>query len=56
MARFFKKSEGSKGSAPGSLIFIGDKKVENVHIRVIDYDQSKLNEAQLKDISQGTRI
>jgi magnesium transporter len=53
MARFFKKREESKGLAPGSLVFIGNKKVENIRIRVIDYDQSKLNEAQLDDISKG---
>lgn len=53
MARFFKKREESKGLAPGSLVFIGDKKVENIRIQVIDYDKSKLNESQLEDISQG---
>jgi hypothetical protein len=29
MARFFKKREEIKGLSPGSLIFIGNKKVEN---------------------------
>jgi len=53
MARFFKKREESKGLAPGSLVFIGNKKVENIRIRVIDYDKSKLNEAQLDDITKG---
>jgi magnesium transporter len=53
MARFFKKRAENKGLAPGSLVFIGNKKVENIRIRVIDYDQSKLNEAQLDDISKG---
>jgi magnesium transporter len=53
MARFFKKRDENKGLAPGSLVFIGNKKVENIRIRVIDYDKSKLNEAQLDDISKG---
>lgn len=43
MARFFKKREQSKGLAPGSLVFIGNKKVENIRIRVIDYDKTNLN-------------
>jgi len=44
MARFLKKREESKGLATGSLVFIGDKKVENIRIRVIDYDKDTLNE------------
>ena len=53
MARFFKKREESKGLAPGSLVFIGNQKVENVRIRVIDYDKSNLNELQLDDIADS---
>jgi magnesium transporter len=53
MARFFKKREANKGLAPGSLVFIGNTKVENILIRVIDYDKSNLTEAQLEDISKG---
>lgn len=30
MARFFKKREEIKGMSPGSLVFIGNKKVENI--------------------------
>ena len=53
MARFFKKQEEIKGLSPGSLVFIGNKKVENVCIRVIDYDGTQLKEDELKDIAQG---
>lgn len=53
MARFFKKREAVKGFAPGSLVLIGNKKMDNVRIRVIDFDKTKLNETQLEDISQG---
>ena len=53
MARFFKKPEGNQGLAPGSLVFIGNKKVEEIRLRVIDFDKSNLNEAQLEDISKG---
>ena len=41
MARFFKKREEIKGLSPGSLVFIGNKKVDNIRIRVIDYDGTK---------------
>lgn len=54
MARFLKKREQSKGLAPGSLVFIGNKKTENIRIRVIDYDQGKLDEGELKNIKDGT--
>ena len=53
MARFFKKREEIKGLSPGSLIFIGNQKVDNIRIRVIDYDGSQLKEDELKDIAAG---
>ena len=53
MARFFKKREQIKGLSPGSLVFIGNKKVENVRIRVIDYDGTQLKEGELKEIAEG---
>jgi magnesium transporter len=53
MARFFKKREANKGLAPGSLVFIGNQKVEKLRMRVIDYDNTKLDEMELKNIHQG---
>ncbi|MFC1850632.1 magnesium/cobalt transporter CorA [candidate division CSSED10-310 bacterium] len=53
MARFLKNQEKNKGQAPGSLVFIGDKKVETIRIRMIDYDDTKLSEDELKDIKSG---
>ena len=53
MARFFKKREEIKGLSPGSLVFIGNKKVDNIRIRVIDYDGARLKEDELKDIAEG---
>ena len=56
MARFFKKREETKGLSPGSLVFIGNKKVDNIRIRIIDYDGAQLKEDELKDIAQGAEI
>ena len=56
MARFFKKREEIKGLSPGSLVFVGNKKVENVRIRVIDYDGAQLKEDELKDIAEGAEF
>lgn len=53
MARFFKKREANKGLAPGSLVFIGNQKVEELRMRVIDYDKTKLDEMELKNIHEG---
>jgi len=55
MARFFKNREVNKGLAPGSLVFIGNKKQENIRIRLIDFDKSNLTEQELKDIKEGTK-
>ena len=50
MARFLKKKTASLGQAPGELVFIGEQKVEETTIRVIDYDQEQLSEQDLLDI------
>ena len=56
MARFFKKREEIKGLSPGSLVFVGNKKVDNIRIRVIDYDRAQLKEDELKDIAEGAEF
>ncbi len=53
MARFLKNKDASIGHAPGELIFIGQKKVEETTIRVIDYDHEHLSDQELKDIKDG---
>ncbi len=54
MARFLKKRNQNKGLIPGSAVFIGEKKVDEIRIRVIDYDKTKLHEDELRNISDGT--
>jgi len=53
MARFFKKKDASIGQAPGSLIFIGNQKISEPIIRIIDYDKDNLQELDLQDIKDG---
>lgn len=53
MARFIKKREANRGLAPGSLVFIGTQKVDDIRIRFFDYDNKTLTEDELKDISKG---
>ena len=39
MPKFIKKISKKVGLAPGTLVHIGEKKVENPRITVIDYDR-----------------
>ena len=52
MARFFRKRDQLQGQVPGSLIFVGTKKVERSSIRVMDYDATHSNEFDLTDVKQ----
>jgi len=56
MARFLKSREESDGKSPGSLIFIGDQKVDSAKIRLIDYDSGSLTEKELKDIQAASYL
>lgn len=53
MARFLKNKAPAIGKAPGELVFIGERKVQEVTIRVIDYDHETLSEKELSDIRHG---
>ncbi len=53
MARFLKNKQAAIGQVPGELVFIGEKKVDEATVRVIDYDHETLNEQELKDIKQS---
>jgi len=52
MARFLKNKLMNKGSAPGTPVFIGKHKTDEVLIRLIDYDPENLREDKLADLSE----
>lgn len=52
MARFLKDKQNSKGAAPGSLIFIGQQKMENSRIRVTQYNTEYIKEGELKKLDK----
>lgn len=56
MARFLKSREESDGKSPGSLIFIGDQKMDSAKVRLIDYDSVSLTEKELKDIHSESHL
>ncbi|MFW5756242.1 MAG: hypothetical protein ACOCWK_06540 [Tangfeifania sp.] len=44
MARFLKSRKKSQGASPGSLIFIGNKKMEESELYCMLYSKDKVNE------------
>lgn len=54
MARFIKDRSAATGKAPGSLIFIGEQKMKEPVIQLMEYDKNGLEEKQLNDISEIT--
>lgn len=50
MRRFIKKTSHKIGLPPGTLVRVDTKKTEQVKITVIDYDESNLEEKELKHI------
>ena len=51
MARFLKKRSTKAGSAPGMLVYSGDKRTGKVDISVMDYNESKANEETTETVS-----
>ncbi len=52
MSRYARKSSKKAGLSPGTLVFVGDKKTENTRIRLLDYNETKIEEKELKKIEE----
>jgi magnesium transporter len=52
MPRFTKRVSQRAGLPPGSLTHVGDRKVEQVRIRVIDYDEHQLQEREVDTVEE----
>lgn len=52
MLQLFKKTSQKKGLPPGSLVHVGEKKIEKTKITVIDYDQSTCREFEAETIEE----
>ncbi|MFC1494731.1 magnesium/cobalt transporter CorA [Thermodesulfobacteriota bacterium] len=52
--RLFNKKKISKkaGLPPGTLVHVGEKKLENVRIRLTDYNEEEIDERELKSIDE----
>lgn len=53
MARFFKSRIATRGQAPGSLILIGNQKMDRPEINLIEYDAEKFVEKRLDSIEEA---
>jgi len=52
MLRFIKKISKTSGLPPGALVHVGERKVENIRIRVIDYDEAHIDEREPSSIEE----
>jgi len=50
MSLFLKKSSKKAGLPPGTVVFVGEQKVEEIRITLIDYDENQYIEREIKNI------
>jgi len=55
MARFIKKTKKEIGLSPDELLFRGNKKMENVLLRIIDFDANNLEEDAIKNVADALK-
>jgi len=52
MRNFIKKTQQEIGLAPDELIFRGEKKTDQVFLRIIDFDSKKMTEDDIKTVNE----
>ncbi|MFX0163095.1 MAG: magnesium/cobalt transporter CorA [Candidatus Hodarchaeota archaeon] len=52
MPKFIKRASKKLGLPPGTPVFIGEKKVEELRITIVDYDEKHLEEKEAKTIEE----
>jgi len=50
MRRLIKRRSRKAGLPPGSLVYVGDEKPEETKIALVDYDESRLREEEVKTV------
>ena len=53
MPRFIIRSSKKVGTAPGTLVHVGEKRTEKVTISLMDYDEKHVQEKAIKDIEEA---
>ena len=49
---FMKRAKQQVGLSPGTLVHVGEKKIEKVRIRIIDYDEAHFEETEPKMVEE----
>jgi len=49
---FMKRTKQKVGLTPGTLVHVGERKIEKVRIRIIDYDETQLEEREVKKVEE----
>jgi magnesium transporter len=52
-SKFIKKSSKKAGMSPGTLVHVGDQKIEKAKLTLINYDPARLEEKELKNIEDS---
>ena len=52
MTRLIKKLSKTRGLMPGTVVFVGEKKVDKTHIRIIDYNATEIEEKTVSSIEE----
>src|SRR3972149_3958985 len=52
MPKFFRKRSKKAGLPPGTLIHLGEKKIEKARITIIDYDETHFQEKEAKTVEE----
>jgi len=52
MPHLIKQLSKSKGLKPGTVVFIGEKKLEKTQIRIIDYDKDAMEERRIESVEK----
>jgi len=52
MARYLKKSKHEIGLSPQELVFRGSRKTDEIGLRIIDFDESKVEEKSLNSVQE----
>jgi magnesium transporter len=52
MPRLMKKLSTTRGLMPGTVVFVGEKKLDKTQIRVIDYDESDIKEETVSTVEE----
>ena len=52
MLKFIKKRSKKIGLPPGTMVYVGEKKVEKIHISVLDYDHDNCETRDLETIEE----